>query len=80
MGSEIYGGPGEDDLTGSTDATDDIYGGSNDSVIDALDGSEDGSEDFVDCGLLKSPTAGGFEIDTEECENAIVSTPSLKRP
>jgi len=57
-------------------AASEIYGGSNDGVIDALDGSED----FVDCGLLERSTAGGFEIDTVECENAIVSTPSLKRP
>ena len=49
-----------------------IYGGSRDGVIDALDGRED----FVDCGRLESPTAGGFEIDTVECENTIVSTPA----
>lgn len=79
--SEIYGGPGVDDLTGSTDATDDIYGGSGDDFIDAVDGRED----FVDCGRLESLTAGGFDTDTAlideidvtvECENTVVSSPN----
>jgi hypothetical protein len=75
--SEIFGGPGEDDLTGSTD---DIYGGAGDDFVDAVDGRED----FVDCGRLEGPNIGGFDTDTAvidgiditvECENEVVSTP-----
>lgn len=47
--------------------------------------SVDGREDFVGCGRLESPNAGGFDTDTAiideidvtvECENEVVSSPS----